>query len=106
MAMTGKHGPTSAPVPVTAVVEEGISKRIPDGSYDSGQDVVFHCCSDGLVVDVPVVGGPKSRFTLYFNAVLLSHVNPFFQDMKVTYDGFPSTADEGEKCAHAIMESA
>lgn len=96
MAMTGKYAGTEDSVTVSAAIEAALLERLPSNlsHNDAGGDVEFHCCADGVVIDVPVTGGDWSKHAFNFNVRQLGHVgNAWIADLKAIYEGKTPTAE-------------
>lgn len=83
MSITGKYGATLDSVTVTSDVEDAITSRLPEGaSYDGYSDVLFYSVSDGIVIEIPIIGGVLSKYVLNFSDKLLEHQQQFLVDLK------------------------
>jgi hypothetical protein len=103
MAMTGKYAVDDEAVVISAELEAAIVKRFwGDQAYDSGTDVEFHCCADGVAVDVPITGVDGPRYALNFPARGLARGSQqWIKDLKTIYEG--KTAAPG-KCLDKYLE--
>ncbi len=98
MAMTGVYAGTSDPVTVTAAIETLITDHFEqDMSYDGYEDVEFCCCSDGMVIDVPVIGAgwDGSHFPLMISYRRLRRESTQYEtDLKAIYDAVTPGPDK------------
>jgi len=97
MAMTGKYAVDGTPVTISDKLEAAILFRLERiHVYDAVKDVEFHCCADGIVMDVPVKNGTnEGRYPLTFGTSVLERGSKtWIAELKVVYDGKAATANK------------
>ena len=106
MAMTGKYEVDDAPVVISTEVETAFLARLELAhEYDDAKDVVFCCCADGLVADVPVKNGAnEGQWPLNFRSSMMTRGGKtFIDDLKAIYDGKTATADRRRTKAASML---
>ena len=96
MVMTGIYAGTSDSVVITAAIETFIINSFEQNMFYDGKDLRFYCCSDGLVIDVPIIGTGWStnHFPLMLSYRLLKRESTQYEaDLKAIYDATTPSTD-------------